>query len=83
MSDPLLLRREGGALHLTLSRPHRRNAMSFAMVDALLAALAEVRQDRSVRAIVLRGAEGNFCSGGDVKDMARACYGTSGDIKRI
>lgn len=72
MSDPLLLRREGGALHLTLSRPHRRNAMSFAMVDALLAALAEVREDRSVRAIVLRGAEGNFCSGGDVKDMAAA-----------
>ena len=70
MSAPIVLRREAGALHITLSRPHRKNAMSFAMVDALLAALAEVSADEGVRAIVLRGAEGNFCSGGDIKDMA-------------
>lgn len=70
MSDVLIQTRAGGALHLTLSRPRRRNAMSFAMVDDLLAALEAVRADRSVRAIVLRGAEGNFCSGGDIKDMA-------------
>ncbi|MDG1478704.1 MAG: enoyl-CoA hydratase/isomerase family protein [Myxococcota bacterium] len=70
MSDVLIQTRTGGALYLTLSRPRRRNAMSFAMVDALIAALESVRADRSVRAIVLRGAEGNFCSGGDIKDMA-------------
>ena len=70
MSDVLIQTRTDGALHLTLSRPRRRNAMSFAMVDALIAALESVRADRSVRAVVLRGAEGIFCSGGDIKDMA-------------
>jgi isohexenylglutaconyl-CoA hydratase len=72
VSETLIRSRSDGALHLTLSRPRSRNAMSFAMVDALLDALASVRADRAVRAIVLRGAEGNFCSGGDIKDMAAA-----------
>ncbi|MFT5684078.1 MAG: isohexenylglutaconyl-CoA hydratase [Myxococcota bacterium] len=72
MSKTLIETLEDGALHLTLSRPHRRNAMNFAMVDDLLAALARVHADRGVRAIVLRGAEGHFCSGGDIKDMAAA-----------
>jgi len=72
VSEILELDRADGALHITLNRPRRRNAMSFAMVDALLAALADVREDRSVRAIVLRGSEGNFCSGGDIKDLASA-----------
>ncbi len=75
----LLVRHEpapGGAsgrvLHLTLNRPEARNAMSLAMVDALLAALAEAEAAGDVRAIVLRGAGGHFCAGGDLKDMAAA-----------
>jgi isohexenylglutaconyl-CoA hydratase len=64
--------REGGALYLTLNRPESRNAMSMQMVDELLAALAAAEQDASVRAIVLCGAGGHFCSGGDLKDMAAA-----------
>lgn len=70
--ETLLLERDGGVLHVTLNRPESRNAMSLAMVSELRAVLAAVRDDRAVRAIVLRGAGGHFCAGGDIKDMAGA-----------
>lgn len=70
--ETLLLELDGGVLHVTLDRPDSRNAMSLAMVGELRATLAAVRHDESVRAIVLRGAGGHFCAGGDIKDMAGA-----------
>jgi isohexenylglutaconyl-CoA hydratase len=68
----LLLELHGGVLHITLNRPDSRNAMSLQMVSELRAVLASVREDRSVRALVLSGAGGHFCAGGDIKDMASA-----------
>ena len=68
----LLLNLEAGVLHVTLNRPDSRNAMSLAMVGELRAVLDSVHADLSVRAIVLRGAGGHFCAGGDIKDMAGA-----------
>lgn len=70
--ETLLLEQAGGVLHITLNRPDSRNAMSLAMVEELRAVLAAVRDDASVRALVLRGAGGHFCAGGDIKDMASA-----------
>lgn len=70
--ETLLLSRDKGVLHVTLNRPDSRNAMSLAMVGELRAVLASVHADRSVRVIVLRGAGGHFCAGGDIKDMAGA-----------
>lgn len=68
----LSLRHEAGALHVTLDRPKARNAMSLEMVAELEAVLDAVLDRRDVRAIVLRGAGGHFCAGGDIKDMAKA-----------
>ena len=70
--ETLLLNLEAGVLHVTLNRPDSRNAMSLAMVGELRAVLDSVQNDLSVRAIVLRGAGGHFCAGGDIKDMAGA-----------
>ncbi|UFQ96132.1 isohexenylglutaconyl-CoA hydratase [Pseudomonas wenzhouensis] len=70
--ETLLLNLEGGVLHVTLNRPDSRNAMSLAMVGELRATLEAVRHDPNVRALVLRGADGHFCAGGDIKDMAGA-----------
>lgn len=70
--ETLLLEPAAGVLHITLNRPDSRNAMSLAMVGELRAVLAAVRDDLSVRALVLRGADGHFCAGGDIKDMASA-----------
>ena len=70
--ETLLLNLEAGVLHVTLNRPDSRNAMSLAMVGELRAVLDSVQNDLSVRVIVLRGAGGHFCAGGDIKDMAGA-----------
>lgn len=69
MSD-VLVRQDGPVLHLTLNRPAQRNAMSVAMVQALQEALAAAETDGQTRVVVLRGAGGHFCAGGDIRDMA-------------
>jgi len=71
MPETLLIARSAGVTHVTLNRPDQRNAMSLKMVEELLAALDEAERDGS-RALVLRGAGGHFCAGGDVKDMGAA-----------
>lgn len=71
-STTLLLERQDNVLHIMLNRPESRNAMNLAMLDELHALLAAAAKDRTLRAIVLRGAGGHFCSGGDIRDMAAA-----------
>lgn len=68
----LLLERDNDVLHITLNRPDSRNAMNQIMLEELHALLAAAGKDRSLRAIVLRGAGGHFCAGGDIRDMATA-----------
>ena len=68
----LVLERTGFALSITLNRPMARNAMSAAMAEELSAVFASVRDDRSVGAIVIKGAGPHFCAGGDLKDMTDA-----------
>jgi 2-(1,2-epoxy-1,2-dihydrophenyl)acetyl-CoA isomerase len=59
-----------GVAVITMNRPDRRNAFSPAMVSALAAVLAQVETDEAVGCVVLTGAAGAFCAGGDVKSMA-------------
>ncbi|HCE29590.1 MAG TPA: enoyl-CoA hydratase [Comamonadaceae bacterium] len=59
-----------GVLTLTMNRPERLNALTPAMLDALLRALRQAAADSKVRAVVLTGAGSAFCAGGDVKAMA-------------
>ena len=68
----LLLKREDGVLHVTFNRPEARNAMSTAVLNELNMVFDAIHGDRGVRAVVLRGAGGHFCAGGDIKDMAGA-----------
>ena len=71
-SPDLLLRRDDGVLHVMLNRPETRNALSHEMVEALDAVFDAVRDDRLVRVIVLRGAGGHFCAGGDIKGFGKS-----------
>src|SRR4051812_35857649 len=66
----LLARVDDGVAVLTMNRPQRRNALSPAMLDALARVLADVEVDEDVGCVVLTGAGGAFCAGGDVKGMA-------------
>jgi 2-(1,2-epoxy-1,2-dihydrophenyl)acetyl-CoA isomerase len=63
---------DDGVAVITMNRPNRRNAFSPAMVSALGTVLARVETDEAVGCVVLTGAGGAFCAGGDVKSMAAA-----------
>jgi 2-(1,2-epoxy-1,2-dihydrophenyl)acetyl-CoA isomerase len=54
---------------ITLNRPDARNALDLTMRRELLAALDEVEAASDVRVVILTGAGGHFCAGGDVKTM--------------
>ena len=69
-TDDLLAHEEDQVLTITLNRPAARNAMSGEMNDALAKTLEHGEQSPNVRCIVLTGAGGAFCAGGDVKGMA-------------
>ncbi|MHB8418949.1 MAG: enoyl-CoA hydratase/isomerase family protein [Myxococcales bacterium] len=64
--NPLLTTRRGAVLELRLSNPKRRNGLTVPMADALKAAFEEAERDASVRAVLLGGVEGHFCSGADL-----------------
>jgi isohexenylglutaconyl-CoA hydratase len=55
--------------HVTLNRPEVRNAMNFKMVEEITHVFAALRDNRDVRCVVLSGAGGTFCAGGDIKEM--------------
>ena len=61
-----------GVMTITLNRPKRRNAMSNPMLQGLVGSLADAEVASDVGAVVLTGAGGAFCAGGDVKGMAEA-----------
>jgi isohexenylglutaconyl-CoA hydratase len=65
-ATPVLLHRVDGVLFATLNRPATRNALAPDVVDALAAAVDQAAADPAVRALVLRGAGGFFCAGGNV-----------------
>src|SRR4051794_10657805 len=69
-TDHLLARVERGIAVLTLNRPERRNALSDEMLRALAETLDAVEGADDVGALLLTGAGGGFCAGGDVKGFA-------------
>ncbi|MCY4429617.1 MAG: enoyl-CoA hydratase-related protein [Rhodospirillales bacterium] len=66
----LLAHEEDGVAVITLNRPQARNAMSAEMNGALASVLDRAERDAAIRCVVLTGAGGAFCAGGDVKGMA-------------
>ncbi len=53
---------------ITLNRPEKKNALTYAMMDHLLREVAGLAEDDTVCAVMLRGAGDAFCAGGDLKD---------------
>src|SRR5689334_7343469 len=63
-------RRERHVAHLTFQRPERRNALNHDMMREIGDAVERVAADKEARALVLRGAGGAFCAGGDLGAMS-------------
>ena len=69
-ASPLLIEDAAGLRTLVLNRPERRNALSHALLNDLIAALAETAADTSVHAVIVRGEGPGFCAGHDLSEMA-------------
>jgi enoyl-CoA hydratase/carnithine racemase len=65
----LLEEHDRGVLRLTLNRPDARNALSAALMSALLEALARAAEDPQARVVVIAGAGPAFCAGHDLREM--------------
>ncbi|CAB5682613.1 4-chlorobenzoyl coenzyme A dehalogenase-2 [Delftia tsuruhatensis] len=71
-TSPVLTTIQDGIGTITLNRPEARNALNQAMRPALAAAVARMRDDAQVHTVILTGAGGAFCSGGDIGQMMDA-----------
>ena len=66
---PVLVEDIGAVRLITLHRPHVRNAIDLPLRIALAEAIESAMGDADVRAVVITGAGGSFCSGGDISTM--------------
>ena len=64
--------RDGPVARVTLDRPECLNAYDMRMRDDLFSVFTAVREDPSVRVVVLRGAGKAFCAGGDIREFGTA-----------
>lgn len=71
-----LVERDGQTMVITMNRPHRKNALSGAMLIRMHDAMVEASQDPDIRCIILTGAGGDFTSGADLRAMS----GDGGDL---
>jgi len=79
INNEILLERESDWLTIRLNRPKARNALSTTMIEALINAMQEAREDRGIRGITFRGNGGVFCAGGDLKGFKSVFQGESQD----
>jgi enoyl-CoA hydratase/carnithine racemase len=68
----------GSIARLTFNRPAARNALTWTMYDALVAACAAVDANADVRALVIRGAGDAFAAGTDIRQFAEFKSGDDG-----
>src|SRR5579871_2041291 len=55
---------------ITIDRPEKRNAMTYAMLNAFIDAVARAGEDPAVRVLIVTGSGGAFCAGTDLADLA-------------
>ena len=68
----VLVERDAPIAVVLLNRPRQLNALSDALMEELVDALAELDRDKAVRCIVLGGSERAFAAGADIEELGRA-----------
>lgn len=71
MSERIIVEVVDGIAYATLNRPDKLNALDMPMFHALASVPGELAKDRSVRAVILQGAGGSFCSGLDFASVSK------------
>jgi len=71
----LVLEHQGSVLTIWFNRPEAKNALSAEMVDELHAVLDAAKEDKTLRTLIIRGKDGFFCAGGDIKGFKSGLQG--------
>ena len=66
----IILERDASVLTLWLNQPETKNAISDEVTNEIHATLDAIRDDRSIRTLIIRGKGGIFCAGGNLKDFS-------------
>lgn len=74
----ILYTKEDGIATITLNRPDNRNAFTPEMTDSLYRAIDDAAKDNKVRVLIITGSGNSFCSGADVKAMAKRTVQSGG-----
>jgi isohexenylglutaconyl-CoA hydratase len=69
--ETLVIQEQNPVLRVMLNRPKLANAMNLKMVNELMAVMEKVEKE-NYRILIISGGNGNFCAGGDIKDMQSA-----------
>ena len=69
VSEVLKVHYEGEIAVMTMNNPKRLNAFNWEMRSTMYERLLEIEANPACRAIVLQGADGNLCAGGDISEM--------------
>jgi Enoyl-CoA hydratase/carnithine racemase len=67
----IITEKENSVLTVTLNRPEKRNALNDALIGRLKDALREADRDDELRAVVIKGAGRDFCSGADLSALQK------------
>ncbi|MCB1646086.1 MAG: enoyl-CoA hydratase/isomerase family protein, partial [Pseudomonadales bacterium] len=70
MQDWILYDVEDGIATVTINRPEKRNAMSYAMLSDFIDTMAKAGEDDDARVVILTGTPGSFCAGTDLSDLS-------------
>ncbi len=68
----VVMHRSSDIAEVSLNRPDKRNAMSFALLRELKSTAAQLRRDRSLRAVILRGEGESFSAGIDLGELGKS-----------
>lgn len=69
--EALLVRQQGSRLYVTLNRPEAKNALNPTMINELGSVFDVLKTRQDIKSVVLRGSNGVFCAGADLKNMAK------------
>jgi isohexenylglutaconyl-CoA hydratase len=68
-TNSIILERDGSVLTLWFNEPETRNALSETVTQEVHATLDAIKDNRSIRTLIIRGKGGIFCAGGNLKDF--------------
>jgi enoyl-CoA hydratase len=69
MGDLIRYEVDGGVATITIDRPEKKGAMTYAMLGDFIATVHEAGRDDAARVVILTGAPGTFCAGTDLADL--------------